>query len=144
MEKRRRVKFPLWPGNLHWCFSFLGCVWFSCELWKSCCELWAVKKLLWAGSCEKAECRLVQPAVKKLKIHKMSVTPLRPRFVVYIQYNRNYKSRNGMENYHTWVKKKHLSISYMLSFFPPQQKHHTPLQIELHGAPAHTLCPCLL
>jgi hypothetical protein len=40
-----------------------------------------------------------------LKIHRMSVTPLGPRFVVYIQYNRNYKSCNGMENYHTWVKK---------------------------------------
>ena len=23
MKKTRRVKFPLWPGNLHWCFSFL-------------------------------------------------------------------------------------------------------------------------
>jgi hypothetical protein len=62
-------------------------------------------KNLRAGSREKAERRLAQPAVKKLKIYKISVTPLRPRFVVYIQYNRNYKSRNGMENYHIWVKK---------------------------------------
>jgi hypothetical protein len=57
----------------------LGCVWFGCEMWKSCCGKAAVRKLLWKswtpfGSicCETVNCC------------KMSVMPLRSWYAVYI------------------------------------------------------------
>ena len=127
---------------------FIGYIWFSCELWKSCVELWAMKKLLW-----------VNYVLWKIVTYLVKTT-IKPTLSLYLPSN-NYKMslyfhpfekkkakshRQGLRCYENYSARKQLLLNFfssvlpvwLASFFFCHEKHFS--KIEPNTAKTYTYC----
>jgi hypothetical protein len=90
----------------------LGCVCFSCKPWKSCCQISAVKNLLWDACCEKAESRLVQTVVSRWLWKKLYIVFMQIDSIQYFFMMIKFFSFKSLFIY-IW---KYLELTFLYSF----------------------------